>query len=264
MKFLNRTFFVASAAVVAAVLGLAGLLPPVRNGLRALTLPVIRSVSGTAGEVSSGESGADARVQELEARLNTLTVDYVQLKALEEENRSLRAQAKFLETSGYDSVGARVIGRDIRGPRALLLIDRGSIDNVEVGHAVVTDEGLFVGKISRIEERVATVEIFTDPTSRVAASLIDRKELSGVVEGRGNGAAALTYVPNNSGLERDQVVVTAGTEERIPANLPIGIVNTVEGKSTDPFLTASIEPLARLDGITFVSVLRPAALRPRL
>ncbi len=263
---LNRWALVAIVALGALVFVLTGMHRPLGNGLRRVLLPAARLFSGIASFVGGPSgSGVDAeRVTELELRLSSLSVDYVRLRALEEENRSLRAQAKFLATSGYDSVGARVISRDVRNERALLLIDRGQVDNVEVGQAVVTDEGVYVGKIIALSERVSTVELLTDPHSRVAAAFGKDLRLLGVLEGRGSGAAVLTYIPPNEGILRDEIVVTAGTEEKIPANVPVGIVNVVEGKPTDPFLSAAIEPLVALDRVVFVSILRPSALRPSL
>lgn len=265
MRF-NHWIILLGAIILIVILGLAGLFTPAGNMIQAFTLPVVSRLSHATEYVfdTAPESEKDAHIQDLESRLNTITVDYVHLKALEEENRSLRAQARFLETSGYDSVGARVIGRERQNGRSLLLIDRGSDDSVEIGQAVIAEEGIFIGKISQIRDRVATVELVTDPQSRVAASLQEEKTLVGIVEGRGNGAAALTYIPNGTAVSRDEIVVTAGTEERVPGNLPLGVVNAVEGKPNDAFLEASIEPLLDLERVVFVSVLRPAALRPRL
>lgn len=263
---LNRWVLIALAAIAALLFLLTGMQKPLGEAVRWATLPMTRFLSGVASFLGSGSSssGDAERITELELRLSSLTVDYVRLKALEEENRSLRAQAKFLATSGYDSVGARVISRDVRQERALLLIDRGQGDNVEIGQAVVTDEGAYIGKVVALSERVSTVELLTDPHSRVAAAFGQDLRQLGVVEGRGSGAAVLTYIPPNDPIKRDDIVVTAGTEEKIPGNIPLGIINVVEGKPTDPFLTAALEPLVALDRTVFVSVLRPSALRPSL
>ena len=249
------------------LLTIGGLFHPLTNMFRAVTLPVVRGVSGGAQYLVKSvtrDTGDAAKVTELQTRLEHLQVDYVKLKALEEENTSLRAQAGFLEDSGYDHVGARVIGREIKNNMAHILIDRGSKDHVELGQAVITDDGLFIGKVDQIQEHIAVVALLTDLESRVAAKLIDKRELVGVVEGRGNGTAVLTFIPNNAGIQKDMIVVTAGTESKVPPNLVIGVINKIEGEDTDPFLSASMEPYALLDRLQFVSVLRPTALRPRL
>ncbi|MBU1034370.1 hypothetical protein KKD42_01070, partial [Patescibacteria group bacterium] len=63
-------------------------------------------------------------------------------------------------------------------------------------------------------------------------------------------------------LKRDDVVVTAGTEDKIPANLIVGIINEVEGKATDPFKSASLESLVKPERLSIVMVLLPSVLRP--
>ncbi len=265
----SRLLLLGGAILLAILLGLAGILEPVGNILRRIGLPVIRATTEFVAPITtrwnwlSRQPNEVERLDVLENRLTKLAIDYARLKALEEENAALRAQAKFLSTSGYDSVGARVISRSIGNGRALLMIDRGLIDTVEKGQAVLTRNGIFIGKISAISERVATVELLTDPDSRVASALAGDQKLIGVLEGRGNGAAVLTYIPSSQAPKRDQIVVTSGTEEKVPAYLPLGVINAVEGKPTDPFINASVEPLIGGDRVTFVSVLRPSALNPK-
>ena len=256
----NPWVWVLGAAAAGLLLLFAGATRPVSDAMRWATLPAVRLLSG----IGTRAITSDDRVKELEAQLAAMVVDQVRLRSLEEENRTLRSQARFLDRSGYDSVGARVIARDVSGQRALLTIDRGKDDSVEVGQAVITDDGIMVGKISRMEDRIAVVELLTDPNSRVAAAVQTKGQLAGVLEGRGNGTAVLTFIPSSEAVSPDQVIVTAGTEDKVPGNLPLGIVNTVETHSSDPFFSATIEPLVTLDRVTFVSVLRPTALRPRL
>lgn len=248
------------ATAVVLLLVFAGATRPVSNVVRWATLPIVQFFSSFGSQTAN----TDDRVKELEAQLAATVVDQVRLQSLEEENKTLRSQARFLDSSGYDSVGARVIARDVSGQRALLTIDRGQNDSVEVGQAVITDDGIMVGKISSIEDRIAVVELLTDPNSRVAAAVQSKGQLAGVLEGRGNGTAVMTYIPSSEAVGADQVVVSAGTEDKVPGNLPLGIVNTVESHSSDPFYSATIEPLVNLERVTFVSVLRPTALRPRL
>lgn len=249
------------------VASVTGMWARIGSVLRWASLPAVELFAQAGASVvrATGRSSACVSPNDLRAnqeRMASLAIDVSRFRALEDENRALRAQANFLFTSGYDSVGARVIGRDLRHEQAYLMIDRGGNDHIEIGQAVVADQGIFIGKISTITEQVATVELLTDPRSRVAAAFNDDRRLSGVVEGRGNGAAVLTYIPASEHVKKDQIVVTSGTEDKLPPHLPLGIVNAVEGKTTDPFLNAIIEPLIPFDQVTFVSVLRPSVLRP--
>jgi rod shape-determining protein MreC len=259
-----RTLFIAAGAVsLALLLVLLGIAKPLSAVVRRLTIPVVRVSAASAQRVRAllGRSTAsEGELRALEARLATEALDRTRLQTLEDENRTLRAQLHFLQTSGYEAVGAQVIGRDLQNGRMQFLLDRGTRDLVEVGQAVITMEGIFVGKILTTSERVSVLEVFTDPDARTASSPSHLQHLVGVVEGRGNGAALLTYIPPSEVLKKDDLLVTAGTEEKVPGNLPLGIINRVNGQATDPFLTAAIEPLVSLDRLVMVSILRPNVL----
>lgn len=196
-------------------------------------------------------------------RVTALAIDGARLKALEEENELLRQQARVSLQSGFEALGAQVISRSMTPDRAVIVIDRGQREAVEVGQAVLAGDGFFIGKVSAIGYRTATVELMTDPRSRVAATLSGERRVLGVVEGRGNGAARMTYIPASQAIKKDQIITTSGTEEKIPAHLPLGLVNAIEGKNTDPFVSAILEPLLPLDRLTFVTVLRPGSAEAR-
>lgn len=258
-----KTRYVFTVAVIIClglIFVLTGVLRPFGAAVRWATKPGIE-VLARASERLRGllgrSSASEAALRDIEARIAREGVDRVRLGALEEENRALRTQLHFLETSGYESIGARVISRDLQNGRMHFLLDRGTQDRVEVGQAVVTEEGVFVGKILNVKERISILEVFTDPDARTATSASTRPHLVGVVEGRGNGAALLTYIPPSEDVKKDDILVTSGTEEKVPGNLPIGMINRVNGKSTDPFLTAAIEPLVGLNRLAMLSILQP-------
>lgn len=259
-----RLLFVVVAVVLgAAVLFLAGFVGPFQEGVRAMMLPFARVSANMGAGVGRflgrepGAAEANERAEELEARLRTVTVDYVRLRALEEENRSLRAQANFIVERGFQTVGARVVSRSLQHGNAVVTIDRGARDGVQVGQAVVTDDGLLVGKVQALGERTSVVLLVTDVRSRVAAAAAGTSRLDGIVEGQGSGTARFTLVPQSVPLERDDILVTSGTEEQVPPNIVIGLVNDVASQPTDPFKSAAIEPLAPLDRLELVSVVVP-------
>src|SRR5689334_6903714 len=141
------------------VLRLVGAFTPIENALRFVTLPVVRLVStigngtGALLRPTPEAKKLQENVTELRAQLATLTVDYVRLRTLEEENRSLQALTGYLRESGYDHVSARVIARSVDPQRATVLIDRGAKDGIETGMAVVVGDGIFVGKVTELKDR---------------------------------------------------------------------------------------------------------------
>lgn len=245
-----------------------GAFPHIESTFHVILLPINRVASSIGSSLHRRmESNAaleelSRRNQELERRVAALALDTAAFEAAQEENRSLRAMTNFLEESRYDYIPARIIGRTTETLDEAIIIDRGARDGLEVGMAVIANEGLFVGKITALKERIATVGLLTGERSRVAASMTEGEGMIGVVEGRGNRVARLTFIPQEQRVETDALIVTAGTEEKVPRNLPIGLVNVVEGKPTDPFKIAIIEPLVNIDALDLLLVLRASALRP--
>ncbi len=268
--FLRRaSFLFISIVLIGLLLYAAQLLRPIEIGARWSLLPVARVFAGFGFSLShllaptSETKKLAANVRELEARLSSISVDYVKLRSLEEENLALRKLAGFLESSGYDHVGARVIARSSDPRVATILIDRGAADGLENGMAVVMEDGVFVGKLTLLREHVSSVTLVADQRSRIAVSLAGSKSLAGMVQGVGSGVARLLLIPQSELLKRDSLLVTASLEDKIPPHLPVALVNQVEGQPTDSFKTASLQPLARVDQINLVVVLRPIVLRPR-
>lgn len=244
--------------IVLALLVAAIAIPFSRRGLQRFVSSVGRPVVAVVQQNQTQPADeAQATLMGLQERVASLAVDGARLRALEEENRLLRQQAHVSLQTGFEGLGAQVISRSMTPDRASIVIDRGQLDRVEIGQAVLAGDGFLIGKVSAIGSRTATVELVTDPSSRVAATLSGEQRVLGVVEGRGNGAARMTYIPSSQAIKKDQIITTSGTEEKIPAHIPLGLVNAVEGKNTDPFVSAILEPLLPLDRLTFVTVLRP-------
>lgn len=254
------------AVLAVALLYAIGALRPVQDAARWVLAPVagFSAVIGSRfGRTEAGDPAAlQAQLKDYGDRLAAVSVDYVKLRSLEEENRLLRDTSKFLSSTGYDHVGARIIARQVQGKTASVLIDRGTDDGLELGMAVIVGDGILVGKITLLNRRLATVTLVSDERSRVAAAPLGTRKLFGLIEGVGNGVSRLTLVPQSEPLKRNDIVVTAGTEEKIPPNLAVALVDEVQGQPTDPFKTATLLPLARTDQLGLVTVLRPAALRP--
>jgi rod shape-determining protein MreC len=259
-----KPWMIKGLIILALFLALIFLRRPAANLAQKLFLPLIARFSTWSERIDhAGRSVAlpnDGSLQVCETRLQAKIVDAARLSALEQENRLLRAQASFLDESGYDHVGARVIGRRIDHIHARLLIDRGTNDLIEEGQAVIAENGLLVGKIVDAGAKVSTVELLSDIDSRIAMASAKDGQLIGVLEGRGNGAVLLTYIPSSVDVAAEDLLLTAGTEDKIPPRLPVGVVNAVTRTSKDPFYQASIDPSLRIERLSFLSVLRPSAL----
>lgn len=259
---------VLGALVTLAILRVTNILLPVEDLIRYGLSPLGRVATSLGTSLSSvfnqdlSAKECNEALLDSESRLAGVSVDYVRLRALEEENEVLRKTLGYLQKQGFDAVMARVISRSAVPNKAVIMIDRGSKDGLELGMAAMVNDGILVGKITKIQERTAVVTLFSDPDSRVAVSKAGQRKLIGLVQGRGNWASEATLIPQQESLKKNDLLVTSGTEEKIPPNLIVGLVNHVIGQPTDPFKKAAIEALVPLEYLEVVAVLRPQVLRP--
>ncbi len=250
------------------LLHLTKIIYPVEDYARRLLSP-LGSLATRAGVVVSREAKHAAgnadyleQIDELYRQIQHLSVDYVQLHALKEENEVLRRKLGFAEQQGYEAVVANIISRSVQPERGFFMIDRGSKNGLETGMAVIFGDGIYVGKITKIFDRTAVVTLTTDPASRVAISLAGQHRLIGLVEGKGNGTALATLIPQEEEIEVNDILVTSGTEEKIPPDLVVGMINQIRDESTDPFKEANIEPVVQTAYLNIVAVLLPKVLKP--
>ena len=245
------------------------ILIPIEDGVRTVLAPVGSFVSYMGTNLYSRWANRDSiseckeKNDDLNHVLASISVDYVKLKALEEENAVLRKTLGYLQENEYDYVVAHVISRSVVANRAVIMIDRGAKHGLEIGMAVVVEDGIYLGKITRIQEHTAVVTLTADLESKVAISKAGENNLIGLVEGQGNGTAIATLIPQQEVIQVNDILVTSGTEDKIPADLIVGIVNRVIGEPTDPFKNAALQSVLDPDSVDVVAVLRSQALRPQ-
>jgi len=200
-------------------------------------------------------SGTDAGQLEREEKYQTLVIEAARQKLLEEENQELRAQLNFLQSRAYQSIGADVIGKSVDPLRQTRWINRGAVHGVALGQPVVVQAGVLAGKIIQVEETAALVQLLTDHQSRVAATVANRDQSLGIIEGGYGISIRLNFIPQHETVPVGEMVVTSGLEPEIPRGLVIGTIEAVEKEAYQPFQQASVTPLIKGGKIRVVSVI---------
>lgn len=149
---------------------------------------------------------------------------------------------------------ARMVSRDSHPWISGIRLDVGSSDGVAVGNIVMGEKGL-LGRVIQIDEHSCRVRLCLDPKSVLSGVLPARKSGSRV-EGRGLSTMVMDTVDPDCGAKAGDLVVTSGQDGQYPRGLPLGKVVSVHRNADNSFLTAEIAPLARLDEVTEVMVLR--------
>lgn len=203
--------------------------------------------------------------------------DYVDLRALREENRSLSHEAAVLkrrisqleeqaletqrlqrmlalrenQASGF--VAARVVGKDATSWFKTLLVDQGSLAGVRRNLPVLSPDGL-VGRVVEVTPTAAKVQLVTDPMS-ASGGLIQRTRVTGIVSGNLGSGLRIRYLPLLADVVAGDDVVTSGMGGVFPKGIPLGRITAVERKSGALFQEAVLTPAVDLSRLEEVLIL---------
>jgi rod shape-determining protein MreC len=227
--------------------------------------PVMRvatELTRTVGGVWSGITGAFQlrdQVRFLRRELRERKSEVARLAEIELENERLRKLLAFRPEVETEVVTARVIGADALGLSRSLAIDRGTLDGVRKGAAVLAPEGV-VGQVLLAGRHAARVMLITDHNSGVDG-IVQRTRARGIVEGALGGGCGLKFVKRTEHLEVGDLVVTSGMDGIFPKGLPIGHIAAIDKRGQSLFQYATVEPTVDFGRLEEVLVARVSPMR---
>jgi rod shape-determining protein MreC len=227
--------------------------------------PVMRvatELTRTVGGVWSGITGAFQlrdQVRFLRKELRERKSEVARLAEVELENERLRKLLAFRPEVETEVVTARVIGADALGLSRSLAIDRGTLDGVRKGAAVLAPEGV-VGQVLLAGRHAARVMLITDHNSGVDG-IVQRTRARGIVEGALGGGCGLKFVKRTERLEVGDLVVTSGMDGIFPKGLPIGHIAAIDKRGQSLFQYATVEPTVDFGRLEEVLVARVSPMR---
>lgn len=193
----------------------------------------------------------------LKQRVQELEVELKQKEELASENARLRSFLQLRETSKYKVLTARIIGRDPSVWFDSSIVNRGTLDGVNVNMPVVTDGGL-VGRVTAVGPLTCQVDLVTRNKSGLGAVIgqVGESNALGVVSGTSKGdLLEMKYVPGSVDVQIGQGVFTTGQDGIYPAGLKVGeIVSVTTGSATTPHQIL-IQPAAKLNSMQEVGIL---------
>lgn len=238
------------------------------DDLRGAASTVFSPVADGAGSVAepftdawNGAFGYDDLERENEELRDRIAEMEGDVARAEDTNRQLDEIASLEGTVNFtqlESVLARVVGQPLTNFDRTIQLDQGSDDGVAIGMPVVTGAGL-VGRVTSVTGGRSVVQLISDPEFDIGVRLATTAEV-GIAHGTGEGEPIVV----DNGIEvslRDQipdaeVVVTSGGRSAFPPDIPIGNVTSVTAAADQLSLVLAVEPLADLDNLAYVRVLR--------
>jgi rod shape-determining protein MreC len=170
------------------------------------------------------------------------------MAALEAENSRLRALLDSTAKVGDRVLVAEIMSVDMNPFRHMIVVNRGSVDGVEVGQAMIDDEGI-IGQVVRDHIFSSEAILITDIDHALPVEFV-RNRLRTIAVGTGDlERLSLPFLPRNADVESGDLLVTSGLGGVFPAGYPVGIVKEVTSEIGQPFLKVNAEPAAALNRI---------------
>ena len=201
----------------------------VRGASLDLTAPIsgaLREVTDTAGGLVSGAGNYwDAAHQnaKLKVERRKMLQRMIEAKAINQENRQLKAALQLRERTRNAVAAGRIVGSSLSSPRRFAVLSVGTGDGVRVGMPVRSPDGL-IGRVIDAGKLASRVLLISDRSNIVPARML-RGGQPVISQGRGDGTVDLRPLEvGRNPFKRGDIVVTSGTGGLYPPLVPIARV----------------------------------------
>ncbi len=179
----------------------------------------------------------------------------VQFEQQSRENDALRKELGFVKGAKLNLVPCVVLAQNPLDLTDTVVLDCGSAEGVQEGHAIVS-EGFLAGKIIYAGETTSTALLATNSKFSADAQL-SRNAANGVVRGSFGSGLLLDQISQNAAVEKGWQVVTAGINEKIPKNILIGEVGDTLSTQNELFKQTTVLSPVHFSNLEFVFVVKP-------
>ena len=185
----------------------------------------------------------------LNARLQKMSV-------LMAENARLRNLLGSSRKLSDEVIVAELLSVDQNPYRQLIELNKGSLDGISSGQAVIDDYGV-MGQVVHVTPNTATAMLISDPEHVIPVQFVD-SGLRTIAFGTGNtDELELRFLPATADIKINDELVTSGLGGRFPADYPVASVVDITHDKVRGFMSARVRPKARLDSSREVLVIKP-------
>ena len=200
-------------------------------------------------ELMNENSALKSKVRILNARLQKTQV-------LQAENTRLRSMLGSSRKLADEVIVAELLAVDQNPYRQLIEINKGMIDGVAIGHAVIDDFGV-MGQVIHVNRYSSTTMLISDPEHAIPVQFV-RSGTRSVAFGNGNpDQLELHYLPATADIMINDQLVTSGLGGRFPEDYPVATVTSISADLTSGFVSVIAKPQARLDSSREVLIIKP-------
>ena len=237
-----------------------GVFSHVRVYLSSLVSPLqyIANAPGTLLDTMSTQVQTRAdlieQTKQQEQQLFTLRSRLLKMDQLEHENQRLRELLGSPVHKESRKMVAELLSVDSDPFSHQVLINKGALDGVYNGQAVINDQGV-VGQVLHVGSTTSRVLLITDSSHGIPVRVL-RNDLRAIASGSGElDKLELRNLPRNTDVQVGDLLVTSGLGGRFPEGYPVATVTRsdyVEGK---PFAQIEAKPLVALERLRYLLLL---------
>lgn len=194
----------------------------------------------------------------LRQTLDSVVYDFVDYKRLKNENDQLKSALSFFDKEQFTQIASGIIGEKVIQDKNFIIIDRGSLDGVAVGLPVVVGEGMLLGLVSHVDNKISYVIPLEENTTTLSARILGKDgSVHGIIEGTPGVATHLKLIPKNIELQPGDIIVTSDFNELVPANFVIGSIERIENEVNSFFQSVVVHFLVNYYDYSTVYVVKP-------
>ncbi len=190
-----------------------------------------------------------AKQIELEGRLQ-------RYEALERENQQLLKLLSASKRVKSRVLLAEIVEVGLHPYRHEAILNYGTEVGVYIGQPVITANGVF-GQISAVGIKQSRVTLITDKNHGLPVQ-IQRNGLRTIAQGTSlPGQISVPFLPGQSDIRTDDVLVTSGMGGRFPAGFKVARVKEIITDANHAFLKVRATPFANIDLVKKVLLVWP-------
>lgn len=196
------------------------------------------------------EENASLRAQEL-----LLKFRLQKLEALKAENQRLRQLLDSSSRVEERVVIAELLSVDMAPFSRRVILNKGSLDDVQVGQAILDADGI-LGQIIAVTPLTSIAMLITDPSHAVPVA-VNRNGLRAIAVGSGKpNRLELSHIPNNADIREGDLLVTSGLGGRFPSGYPVAVISEIRRSPDRSFAAIHAEPIGNLESSREVLIAR--------
>ncbi|PCH83386.1 MAG: rod shape-determining protein MreC [Piscirickettsiaceae bacterium] len=223
-----------------------------KQAISFITHPILIAVDSPANAYHWATDTFSSHAQLL-AENDRLKTDSLLLKAklqkfeaIEQENIRLQSLLGSSFKLGEQFLAASIIRTNLNPLTHQVVIDKGSRFKLYKNQAALTADGV-IGQVIDVNPLSASIILLTDPNHAIPVE-ISRTGLRTIAVGSGNNNVLnLPYLPHNSDIRLDDLLITSGMGGLYPKGYPVARVSELAPAPGQAFMTARAITIARIE-----------------